>query len=260
MNVRQEQPLPTLSQLLFKHAQPPFCIYTFLRFLERCHPEHVNDLLFWLHAREHHLLCHTKKRKKKPLLDARASAERIYSVYFSSGAVKKLALPSHIEAEIKVTLETNILGREDLFQQAQQWIEQTRLAGVYPEFLRWCTRCNLAGQEGLRIIIGLLALFFGFSMEFSCILLDAKPWENRLWGFIPLTVGIYSLVTGILQLCPLLVLVANSYETTFFTLSKIQDSNIRRRLVQRSIVTLSACLLAIAVLFTIFSLIPGKRI
>lgn len=146
--------------------------------------------------------------------------ERIYYHYIVPHAEKELIqLPTNIRDKIIKTFtqqhqhnnnnnESNI-HNPIIFQHAKRYV-QILLEHSFTLFIRYKVFMNLTLPQQIgRLGAGLLALLIGFSVEFSLIFLNITPWSKRLWGIIPITIGVYCLCSSICGLDPIWVLFFN---------------------------------------------------
>ncbi|CDS03379.1 hypothetical protein LRAMOSA00781 [Lichtheimia ramosa] len=190
--------------------------------------------------------------------------EHIYLRYIVPNAEKELMhLPLSMRDAIADQFASSKTGITDpfmVFNDAQHYVHQL-LQATWPYFLRYKALMNLTLNQQLgRIAAGLAALLVGFSVEFSLIFLNIQPWHTRIWGVLPIFVGVYCLISGLTGLDPIWVLAFNVSETTTFHFNRIQQPNVRPILSERSIVVLAVCLLITILLIIIFCALPGKRL
>ncbi|CEI96960.1 hypothetical protein RMCBS344292_11103 [Rhizopus microsporus] len=156
---------------------------------------------------------------KRPTQEEMAEViERIYLRYIVPNAEKEITqLPSEIRQAITHHfsdddyLHHKRLGPEDpaIFLQAKQFVYQ-QLETTFPQFIKYKVFMNLTlFQQVGRLAFGLFLLFIGFSLELSLIFLDVSPWQQRLWGILPIGLGVFSIVTSVIGIDPIWVLCFN---------------------------------------------------
>lgn len=234
--------LPTLDDVLYRHSQPPVCLYNYYIVLrDRLQLEMWLD--FWLDVAQADILYKrylkyqrsTKKvmsvpQLKKPsiasslfsnsdrndilthmlLLQPRASlantitstattkrtppptqmemiecVERIYLRYIVPSAEKELVqLPIEIKQRIHqyFSLSNVVKDNPAVYAEAKEYVHHLLETITFPLFLRYKVFMNLTLPQQIgRLAAGLFLLLFGFSLEFSLIFLDIRPWQKRLW-------------------------------------------------------------------------------
>ncbi|CAO3608569.1 unnamed protein product [Cunninghamella blakesleeana] len=200
--------------------------------------------------------------------DVIETIERIYYHYIVPHAEKELIqLPTTIRDKIVKTFthknnneDGNIIDNPIVFQHAKRYV-QILLEHSFTLFIRYKVFMNLTLPQQIgRLGAGLLALLIGFSLEFSLIFLNITPWSKRLWGIIPITIGVYCLCSSICGLDPIWVLFFNISETTTFKFNAIKQTKVRNILRQRSISLLIVMVVLIASLLILFCSLPGKRL
>ncbi|KAI9323894.1 hypothetical protein BX666DRAFT_2022600 [Dichotomocladium elegans] len=188
--------------------------------------------------------------------------EKIHLRYIVPCAEKELVqLPMPLRDAISDYFNHNRTDDPEVFAAAQAYVYGLLESVTYPHFIRYKVTMNLTLYQQLgRIVAGLIALLVGFSVEFSLIFLNIRPWPCRLWGVLPIFFGVYCLITSLTGTDPIWVLVFNISETTTFRFNPIQQPQVRPVLVRRSIAILSTCLIITLVLAIIFCAVPGKRL
>lgn len=230
--------LPTLDDVLYRHSQPPVCLYNYYIVLrDRLQLETWLD--FWLDIAQADILYKryikykkrpSKMQLKKPsiasslfssesprhdilthmlLLQPRTSLantitttgsnkrppptqtemhetiERIYLRYIVPSAEKELVqLPFQIKQQIHQFFNSETPNEKDnpaVYAESKAYVHQV-LESTFPLFLRYKVFMNLTLPQQIgRLALGLVCLLVGFSLEFSLIFLDVRPWQNRLW-------------------------------------------------------------------------------
>ncbi|ORX49524.1 hypothetical protein DM01DRAFT_1338195 [Hesseltinella vesiculosa] len=196
-------------------------------------------------------------------MDMIDAVERIYLRYIVPHAEKELhALPLALRDQITRTFADKSQTLEDpkVFAPAKRYVHIV-LESSFSLFLRYKVFMNLTlPQQLARLVIGLIALLLGLTLEFSLIFLDIMPWSKRLWGIIPLTIAIYCLCSSITGLDPMWVLVFNVSETTTLKFNAIKQVKVRQILRKRSLFLSLVMLSLILLLLVIFCSVPGHRL
>lgn len=201
---------------------------------------------------------------KPSLAEMTEIIEHIYLRYIVPHAEKELIyLPETIRDDI-VRRFDNGGGTSNpdpaVFDEAQAYVHRL-LEATFPHFLRYKVLMNLTLQQQLgRIACGLSVLLIGFSVEFSLIFLNIRPWQYRVWGLLPIFVGVFCTISGLTGVDPLWVLLFNVGETTTFKFNRIQHPGVKRVLAVRSLNILAFIVFVTAILLLIFCAVPGKRL
>ncbi|KAL1916731.1 uncharacterized protein VTP21DRAFT_5435 [Calcarisporiella thermophila] len=300
---RDQRRLPTLDDVLSKRSNTPVCLYSYRLFLQHRHHT-VENLLFYLHVKEHEQLYRRFRRQQKrsrafstsdastlvtltsggketevDKRDSRQtnqsadggdvitqqelleSAERIYHRFIVPGSTQEVNLPLPVRQRIQNDIDINKRSDAEIFAPAKEFVFAQMEQHSFPEFLKSRSRRNLTVLHGiLRLALGLFALFCGFAVALSLIFLDRIPWSMRLWGIIPIWIGVYNILVGVTELCPLMVLIGNVSEMEFFRFGKIREDSVRRLLIRRSLLILIASIFITVVLMVVLCVVPGKRL
>jgi hypothetical protein len=123
------------------------------------------------------------KRPPPTLTEMTETIERIYLRYIVPSAEKELVqLPVQIRDNINTYFHDKASPENPaIYAQAKEYVHQL-LQSTFPLFLRYKAFMNLTLAQQLgRLACGLVLLLFGFSLEFSLIFLDIRPWQKRLW-------------------------------------------------------------------------------
>jgi predicted RND superfamily exporter protein len=202
-----------------------------------------------------------KHDKSQPVTrkDVITSAERIYYRYIVPSAEKELHdVPKDILDRVKHMLESE--GRMDpgVFKETKTFVFNIMETQHFPKFLRYKVWSNTTWKQSiLRLILGLVSLFFGFAVELSLIFLNYGSPYTRIWGVIPLFFGVLNLLVALTQLDPIWVLVFGISETTTFKFNKIRQSIVRKILYPRAAWLLGLTLFFSALLTVIFCVVPS---
>ncbi|KAI9340601.1 hypothetical protein BD770DRAFT_372469 [Pilaira anomala] len=127
----------------------------------------------------------TNKKPPPTQVEMMETVERIYLRYIVPSAEKELSgLPSYIKESISHHFTVEIKQKVDnpmIYAQAKNYVHQL-LESTFPLFLRYKAFMNLTLPQQIgRLGFGLILLLIGFSLEFSLIFLDVRPWQKRLW-------------------------------------------------------------------------------
>ncbi|KAI0597376.1 RGS domain-containing protein [Biscogniauxia sp. FL1348] len=191
--------------------------------------------------------------------DIRASAEKILYTFLLPGAEREITLPGSITIDITTAIEQD--GRDDpeVFDVAKDYVFQAMERDAFPGFLRARALGNLIPPTIIaRLIIGLIAMFGAFWTAFILIFLNYSR-LTRCWEILPFTVGVYFLASYQYSLDPIMALLGFT-EYTPFNFSRIREPYVRKLLVKRSIMVLTATVLIDAAFCVLFILVPGKRL
>ncbi|RIA98558.1 RGS domain-containing protein [Glomus cerebriforme] len=197
--------------------------------------------------------------------ELRESAERIYFKYIFEGSEKEIILSKDIKEKITHAIEEEGIvqhKRDDpwIYYEAKKEIYAFMEREPFPRFLK----CRAFGNMSLahltmRLFIGLFFLFLGFSIVLSLIFLDINPKTIRLWSFIPIFIGVKSLLTYLTKLSPLFVLLKIS-ETTFFQFQRIMEPYIYSLHIKKGTKIFLQSLIISTVVTGIFVAVPGHRL
>ncbi|CAI2174415.1 1363_t:CDS:2 [Funneliformis geosporum] len=144
--------------------------------------------------------------------DLRVSAERIYFKYIFGDSEKKIILTSHVREKIAHAIEDESdtqHKRDDpwIYYEAKKEIYNLMEQEYFPGFLKARAFGNMHDRHiMIRLGIGLLFLFIGFTVALCLIFLEKKPWTVRLWSFIPIYLGVNNLFASVSKFSPLLAL------------------------------------------------------
>lgn len=192
--------------------------------------------------------------------DIKQHVHNILVTYFIPAAEREIILPTRITTKIRHAIE--IEGRYDpeVFLEAREYVFEALQNEAFRSFLGARALANLSSLGSiLRLSIGLVAMFGGFWLAFTFILLDWSPKAHRAWVVLPFTVGVYGLVSGVYNLDPLLALIGYS-EVSGNGLVKVKEPYVRRLLLRRSMFVGLVMAVLIAALCVLFILVPGKRL
>ncbi|KAI8973245.1 hypothetical protein BDF20DRAFT_635653 [Mycotypha africana] len=219
-----------------------------------------------------------KKRVPPPThTDLLNILDRIYLKYIAPSAEKEITqLPSQIKQAIKNKMENfanisrtaiegdsdEVLITLDIFDEAQNYLyHQILLKLTYPLFIKYKVKMNLTLPQQIgRFVVGLMSLWIGFSMEFSLIFLNIQPWHKRLWGLLPISLGVFCMVSSVTGVDPLWVLLFNISETVPFHFNSILQYQVKKILVKRAWAIFSAILFIIFLFMLFFCSVAGKRL
>ncbi|RGB43924.1 RGS domain-containing protein [Rhizophagus diaphanus] len=197
--------------------------------------------------------------------ELRESAERIYFKYIFEGSEKEIILSRDIREKITHAIEEEGISqhkRDDpwIYYEAKKEIFTFMESDPFPRFLKCRAFGNMSQlQLIMRLFIGLFFLFLGFSIVLSLIFLDIKPKTIRLWSFIPIFLGVKSLITYLTKLSPLFVLLKIS-ETKFFQFQRIMEPYIYTLHVKKGIKIFLQSLIISIIVTGIFVAVPGYRL
>ncbi|POG64230.1 hypothetical protein GLOIN_2v1678052 [Rhizophagus irregularis DAOM 181602=DAOM 197198] len=197
--------------------------------------------------------------------ELRESAERIYFKYIFEGSEKEIILSRDIREKITHAIEEEGISqhkRDDpwIYYEAKKEIFTFMESEPFPRFLKCRAFGNMSQlQIIMRLFIGLFFLFLGFSIVLSLIFLDIKPKTIRLWSFIPIFLGVKSLITYLTKLSPLFVLLKIS-ETTFFQFQCVMEPYIYSLHVKKGIKIFLQSLIISIIVTGIFVAVPGYRL
>ncbi|GES86605.1 RGS domain-containing protein [Rhizophagus clarus] len=197
--------------------------------------------------------------------ELRESAERIYFKYIFEGSEKEIMLSRDIRDKITYAIEEEGISqhkRDDpwIYYEAKKEIFTFMESEHFPRFLKCRAFGNMSHlQTVMRLFIGLFFLFLGFSIVLSLIFLDIKPKTVRLWSFIPIFLGVKSLITYLNKLSPLFVLLKIS-ETTFFRFQRIMEPYIYTLHIKKGTKVLLYSLIISIIVTVIFVVVPGYRL
>ncbi|KAI9485226.1 MAG: hypothetical protein EXX96DRAFT_472577 [Benjaminiella poitrasii] len=138
-----------------------------------------------------------KPRKPLPTREEMIKTiERIYLRYIVPNAEKEIdqlpqpikdAIGHHFRNYYSTTAERSLASDPTcpdnpiIYVQAKEYVHQL-LQSTFIIFLYYKVLMNLTLPQQIgRLACGLFSLFIGFSLEFSLIFLDIRPWQKRLW-------------------------------------------------------------------------------
>ncbi|KAJ1658255.1 Bud site selection protein, Revert to axial protein 1 [Dispira simplex] len=192
--------------------------------------------------------------------DLKKSAERIYYRYIVAGAESELNMPELMRLRICRMIEMEQRDDPDVFMEAKNYICNLMSHDTYPRFLYARAFENMGyTQTMLRLVVGLLSLMLGFTVELCLIFLDRQPKGYRWFGLIPIWFGFVNLFVNQEKLCPVFTLFGIS-ERGFCQFNRVRDPQINRLHIKRAL-KIGLVSLTIAILVTlIFYLVPGHRL
>ncbi|KAI8390098.1 hypothetical protein BD560DRAFT_442671 [Blakeslea trispora] len=250
--------LPTLAEVLSRQTQPPICLYNYYIVLrDRLDMEILLD--FWLdisqaellykryikHARQISVLStpitpipqsnpdHLYLDQRKSLLtqmDMTEVLERIYVRYIVPHAEKEIRqLPLLIRQPIinyfhQSTLDKSLLIDNPmvLYTDAKEFVYQL-LETTFPLFLQYKVLMNMTLPQ-----------------QIGRVGVDIHPWEKRLWGVLPILLGVFCLITSITGIDPIWVLVFNlSAISIQFNCTTPSQENIKKKIFAKLVVDCS---------------------
>ncbi|KAK9729755.1 Bud site selection protein, Revert to axial protein 1 [Basidiobolus ranarum] len=192
--------------------------------------------------------------------DLRQSAEKIYYKYIVSGAEKELVLPEMIRHRICHMIEIDHRDDPEVFLEAKLFVFDCMAQDSFPRFIRARAYSNLVTLHAMfRLVLGLFILFLGFTVEFTFIFLDYQPKLMRLWGFIPIWLGILNIFVHQKRFSPLLTVLGIS-EKSLLHFNRIKDSHIRHLHIIQALQITCFTLVISAIVVAIFYVIPGHRL
>ncbi|GAN09240.1 RGS domain-containing protein [Mucor ambiguus] len=211
------------------------------------------------------------KRPPPTQTEMMEAIERIYLRYIVPSAEKEIVqLPVSIKESIghhfydsekkDPSLYTGHPENPIIYAQAKEYVHQL-LESTFPLFLRYKVFMNLTLPQQIgRLACGLVLLLVGFSLEFSLIFLNIHPWQKRLWGILPIILGVFCVITSITGIDPVWVLGFNLSETVPFQFNHIVHCRVRAILRRRSIVVSAIILFTTLVFMIFFCAVAGKRL
>lgn len=214
--------------------------------------------------------------------DLRASAEKILYTYLLPGAEREIILPQGIVNEVTEKIEEHGRYDPEVFDAAKDYVFQAMERDAFPGFLRAKALGNIVPPSMMfRLVLGLLGMFGGSWAAFILIFLDSGR-RTRCWVsshfsrhsistslgllmcfnpqlILPFTIGVYSLMSHLYMLDPILALAGFS-EYTFMSYSRIREPFVRRLLTKRAAMVLFAIVLIDVALCALFIFVPGVRL
>ncbi|CAG8552564.1 8564_t:CDS:2 [Paraglomus brasilianum] len=193
--------------------------------------------------------------------DVTQLAQRIYFLYLVPNAEREISLSPGVLNEIRIAVEEKHKDDPAIYKEAKKEVYRLMKREIYPNFLKARAYGNMTPRQTLiRLGLGLFSLFVGFTVELSLILLDEKPRSKRLWGFIPIFIGILNLFAFQMELSPLLVLLHIS-ERSFMQYELVREKYIYRRIhVPKALWILFMSLAASIIVTGLLLAIPGHRL
>jgi len=193
--------------------------------------------------------------------DVTASCEKIYYKYIVQSAHKEIfLLPGSVRADIARRIEQDERDDPAVFAEAKDLVFESMQRRGFPKFLRCKVWGNTTMWQQLgRLVFGLSALFLGFAVELSLILLGHNRWGERFWGLIPIFFGMLNVLIGLTGLDPIWALVFNISETTTFHFNRVRQPQVKKILKGRALWLLALCIVLSVVITIIFAAIPGHR-
>lgn len=287
--------LPTLDQVLTRKTLPPVCLYNFYIVMrDRLKMEEVLD--FYLDLQHHELLWkkyvtamhrtgnlsetdlsegfqsprlltrlsnHPMEEKAPSRKDLTDSAHRLLLRYLVPSATKELTqLPIELRKLLCKELE-KAEARDDpvLFAEAKNYLFEYMQRFAYPKFLMLKVWGNVTLYQQMgRLVLGIVALFVALTTSLCLIFLGYPQWGKRFFILIPFWIGIINLLTFLSGLDPLWVLLFNLSETTTFKFNAIQQPEVKRILISRSIWLLAISIIVSVICTIVFCAIPPHRL
>lgn len=281
--------LPTLEDVLSRKSQPPVCLYNYYIILrDRLNMDPWLD--FWLDVAQATAM-HKRYIKHKPtptveraspelltriLLDNKKrvptesemaeTVERIYLRYIVPNAEKEISqLPDSVRQTIATHFnplqKTAFLTNDPVIYEEAKGYVLEMLRTSFPLFIKYKVFMNLTlVQQIIRLALGFFFLLIGFSVELSLIFLNLHPWQKRLWGILPIGLGVFFIVTSIVGIDPIWVLCFNTSETIPFRFNSILQPQVKKILTLRSLVVMALVLFITFILMLIFCAVAGHKL
>ncbi|KAI9229340.1 MAG: RGS domain-containing protein [Piptocephalis tieghemiana] len=201
----------------------------------------------------------TVRRKLVSRNEVRKSAERLYHRYIVPGAPKEIPLPEEVRFGVVQAVEVERQDDPAVFAPAKRAIFTRLQHGPYPRFLHDRLTRNIQRPHAtIRLILGLIALFIGFTTALSLIFLD-RTRALRAFTLIPLWVGTTNLAAFWLRFSPALALLRRN-EASSGKFSRMRDPFIISRHLRKALLILLLSLLVAVILVAIFLAVPGHRL
>ncbi|KAG2180659.1 hypothetical protein INT44_003666 [Umbelopsis vinacea] len=194
--------------------------------------------------------------------DVTASCEKIYYTYIVQSAHKEIfILPGSVRSMIAKRIEQDERDDPAVFAEAKDIVFESMQRHGFPKFLRCKVWGNTTMWQQLgRLVFGLSALFLGFAIELSLILLGHERWGERFWGLIPIFFGMLNVMIGLSGLDPIWALVFNISETTTFHFNQVRQPQVKKILKSRAMWLLTLSIVLSVIVTVIFAAIPGHRL
>ncbi|ORY04173.1 regulator of G protein signaling superfamily [Basidiobolus meristosporus CBS 931.73] len=198
--------------------------------------------------------------KKVQRDDLRLSAEKIYYKYIVSGAEKELVLPQMIRQRISQMIESEHRDDPEVFLEAKLFVFDYMAHNSFPRFIWARAYSNIVTLHAMsRLVLGLFILILGFSIEFALIFLDHQPKLTRLWGFIPIWIGVLNIIVHQKRFSPLLTILGIS-EKSLLHFNRVKDSHIRHLHMIQALQITGYTLFISAAIVVVFYAVPGHRL
>ncbi|KAJ1926693.1 Bud site selection protein, Revert to axial protein 1 [Tieghemiomyces parasiticus] len=192
--------------------------------------------------------------------DLKKSAERIYYRYIVAGAEHELNMPELMRLRICRMIEMNHRDDPDVFLEAKNYVFNLMAHDAFPRFLYARAYENMGyTQTMLRLVMGLVSLILGFTIELCLIFLAREPKALRWFGLIPIWFGFLNMFVNQEKLCPLFTLLGIS-EHGFCRFNRVRDHQVRRIHIRRALVVAFSSLVLAIVVTLIFYLVPSHRL
>ncbi|RKP06887.1 RGS domain-containing protein [Thamnocephalis sphaerospora] len=187
------------------------------------------------------------------------SARKLYRRYMIPGARRELHFPDSIRYPIVQAIEVE--GRDDpeIYQEAKEYVFRLMEQCYFPRFIQERSQHNIGDRQALiRLVVGLLLLFIGFTVALSLIFLD-RPRRLRWYSLLPISFAVTLLFAYLARFCPVFTLFRTT-ETGFLRFASIEDPFTLRRHRIKALSIFGSALAVSLVIVGIFVAVPGHRL
>ncbi|KAI7859239.1 hypothetical protein BDC45DRAFT_543581 [Circinella umbellata] len=193
--------------------------------------------------------------------DLEQNATRIYRTFCSRhDAAQPIHLPDDHRDVLDELIEKHHRPEPIVFESARSHVFEVLNVFYYPQFVDSVLYTNLTQTSArIALVIGLICLIIGFSVELSLIFLDQGSMRTRWWGLLPFFIGWTSLIAGFSDFAWWLAFTGKS-EISFFVLEPIQDKTVLHIHRKRAFIWLALTIILAIISCIIFVFIPGSRL
>jgi len=162
--------------------------------------------------------------------------------------------------EIVQAIENDSRDDPAIFEQAKEYAFGYLDSGPFQRFLKDKLFVNVGPKHAITmLVVGLLLLFAAFMVMLVFILLN-QPRTLRLYGAIPLFLGVTALMTSATRFSLWLGLAHHGEGSMFGKFNKYKDTFIRQLHTKRAWKHLLTCLLITVIVGGVFMALPGHRL
>lgn len=191
----------------------------------------------------------------------RESSHNLLLKYFVEDAEKKITIPKDLNTYIVNSIEREGRDDPDVFGGVRDYVFKLMENELFPKFLTTVAIQNITEfSSKVRMISGLILLFFGFWIAYILLFLDYVK-RTRAVVVVPFLIAFYLIISSIYYIDPILVLFG--FSESFHKdrrLIRLREKFVHRLLIKRSLWVIFLIVLFTLILTLIFSLVPGHRL